>query len=168
MVLFTIAELIEAKSLDRARNAIGSLMTLTPETATIQQPDGSWTVADARSVPLDSVVRVKPGERIALDGRVVRGRTSINQAPITGESLPIEKGEGDPVFAGTVNGSGGFEYRVTAAAGNTTLARIIHAVEEAQGAKASSQRFVDRFAQVYTPVVCNRGCGCHPPATDGR
>ncbi|WP_234465536.1 heavy metal translocating P-type ATPase [Erwinia sp. S59] len=153
MVLFTIAELIEAKSLDRARNAIGSLMTLTPETATIQQPDGSWTVADARSVPLDSVVRVKPGERIALDGRVVRGRTSINQAPITGESLPIEKGEGDPVFAGTVNGSGGFEYRVTAAAGNTTLARIIHAVEEAQGAKASSQRFVDRFAQVYTPVV---------------
>ena len=153
MVLFTIAELIEAKSLDRARNAIGSLMKLTPETATVQQPDGSWKETEARSVSLNSVVRVKPGERIALDGTVVRGRTAINQAPITGESLPVDKGEGDPVFAGTVNGSGGFEYRVTAAAGNTTLARIIHAVEEAQGAKAPTQRFVDRFAQIYTPVV---------------
>ncbi|WP_366544320.1 HAD-IC family P-type ATPase, partial [Salmonella enterica] len=114
---------------------------------------GSWKETEARSVSLNSVVRVKPGERIALDGTVVRGRTAINQAPITGESLPVDKGEGDPVFAGTVNGSGGFEYRVTAAAGNTTLARIIHAVEEAQGAKAPTQRFVDRFAQIYTPVV---------------
>ena len=128
-------------------------MKLTPETATVQQPDGSWKETEARSVSLNSVVRVKPGERIALDGTVVRGRTAINQAPITGESLPVDKGEGDPVFAGTVNGSGGFEYRVTAAAGNTTLARIIHAVEEAQGAKAPTQRFVDRFAQIYTPVV---------------
>lgn len=153
MVLFTIAELIEAKSLDRARNAIGSLMKLTPETATVQQPDGSWKETEARSVSINSLVRVKPGERIALDGTVIRGRTAINQAPITGESLPVDKGEGDPVFAGTVNGSGGFEYRVTAAAGNTTLARIIHAVAEAQGAKAPTQRFVDRFAQIYTPVV---------------
>lgn len=153
MVLFTIAELIEAKSLDRARNAIGSLMKLTPDTATVQQQDGSWKETDAKSVSLDSVVRVRPGERIALDGIVTRGRTAINQAPITGESLPVDKGEGDPVFAGTVNGSGGFEYRVTAAAGNTTLARIIHAVEEAQGAKAPTQRFVDRFSRIYTPVV---------------
>ena len=153
MVLFTIAELIEAKSLDRARNAIGSLMKLTPDTATVQQQDGSWKETDAKSVSLDSVVRVRPGERIALDGIVTRGRTAINQAPITGESLPVDKDEGDPVFAGTVNGSGGFEYRVTAAAGNTTLARIIHAVEEAQGAKAPTQRFVDRFSRIYTPVV---------------
>lgn len=93
MVLFTIAELIEAKSLDRARNAIGSLMKLTPETATVQQPDGSWKETEARSVSLNSVVRVKPGERIALDGTVVRGRTAINQAPITGESLPVDKGK---------------------------------------------------------------------------
>lgn len=153
MVLFTIAELVEAKSLGRARNAIGSLMKLTPETATVQQPGGSWQEMDAKSVPLNSVVRVKPGERIGLDGTIIRGRSAINQAPITGESLPVEKDEGDPVFAGTVNGSGGFEYRVTAAAENTTLARIIHAVEEAQGAKAPTQRFVDRFARVYTPVV---------------
>jgi Cd2+/Zn2+-exporting ATPase len=96
---------------------------------------------------------VKPGERIGLDGAVVAGRSSVNQAPITGESLPVEKSEGDPVFAGTINESGSFEYRVSAAASNTTLARIIHAVEEAQGAKAPTQRFVDQFARVYTPVV---------------
>lgn len=153
MVLFTIAELIEAKSLDRARNAIGSLMKLTPESATVQQPDGSWKAMDVRAIAVNSVIRVKPGERIALDGNVVRGRTAVNQAPVTGESLPVDKGEGDAVFAGTINGSGGFEYRVTAAAGDTTLARIIHAVEAAQGAKAPTQRVVDRFAQVYTPVV---------------
>lgn len=153
MVLFTLAELIEAKSLDRARNAIGSLMKLTPETSMVQQQDGSWKETEANAVPLDSVVRVKPGERVALDGIIVRGRTTINQAPITGESLPVDKDEGDRVFAGTINGSGGFEYRVTAAAGNTTLARIIHAVEEAQGAKAPTQRFVDRFSRIYTPVV---------------
>ncbi|MFP1742859.1 heavy metal translocating P-type ATPase [Lonsdalea quercina] len=153
MVLFTLAELIEAKSLDRARDAISSLMKLTPETSMVQQPDGSWKETEAKSVPLDSVVRVKPGEHIALDGIIVRGRTAINQAPITGESLPVDKDTGDQVFAGTVNGAGGFEYRVTAAAGNTTLARIIHAVEEAQGAKAPTQRFVDRFSRIYTPVV---------------
>jgi Cd2+/Zn2+-exporting ATPase len=153
MVLFTIAELIEAKSLDRARNAIQGLMRLAPEKATVGQPDGSWTEVDARSVPIGALVRVKPGERIGLDGSIAAGRPSINQAPITGESLPVEKAEGDPVFAGTINGSGSFEYRVTAAANNTTLARIIHAVEEAQGAKAPTQRFVDQFARVYTPIV---------------
>ncbi|HDR8920314.1 TPA: heavy metal translocating P-type ATPase [Burkholderia vietnamiensis] len=153
MVLFTIAELIEAKSLDRARNAIQGLMRLAPETATVRQPNGSWAEVDARTVLVGAVVRVKPGERIGLDGDIVAGRSSINQAPITGESLPIEKAEGDPVFAGTINESGSFEYRVTAAASNTTLARIIHAVEEAQGAKAPTQRFVDQFARVYTPIV---------------
>jgi Cd2+/Zn2+-exporting ATPase len=153
MVLFTIAELIEAKSLDRARNAIQGLMRLAPDTATVRQPDGSWATIEAAQVVLGAVVRVKPGERIGLDGEIVSGRSTVNQAPITGESLPVEKGQGDPVFAGTINESGSFEYRVTAVAGNTTLARIIHAVEEAQGAKAPTQRFVDQFARVYTPVV---------------
>ena len=153
MVLFTIAELIEAKSLDRARNAIKGLMQLTPEQATVQQGDGNWLTVPVAGVTPGSVVRVKPGERIALDGTIVTGRSSVNQAPITGESLPVDKAEGDPVFAGTVNESGSFDYRVTAAAGNTTLARIIHAVEEAQGAKAPTQRFVDQFARVYTPIV---------------
>ncbi|MBP8286169.1 MAG: cadmium-translocating P-type ATPase, partial [Rhodoferax sp.] len=153
MVLFTIAELIEAKSLDRARNAIRGLMQLTPERATVQQADGSWQEIAAKSVGVDARVRIKPGERIALDGRIVTGRSAINQAPITGESLPVEKTEGDQVFAGTINESGSFEYIVTAAANDSTLARIIHAVEEAQGARAPTQRFVDQFARVYTPVV---------------
>ncbi len=153
MVLFSIAELIEAKSLDRARNAIAGLMHLAPETATLQQTDGSWLEVAAATVTVGSIVRVKPGERIALDGEIVRGSSTINQAPITGESLPVDKTEGDQVFAGTVNESGSFEYRVSAAADNSTLARIIHAVEEAQGAKAPTQRFVDQFARLYTPIV---------------
>ena len=153
MVLFTIAELIEAKSLDRARNAIRGLMQLTPERATVLQADGSWQDVAAKSVAVGARVRVKPGERIALDGKIVSGRSAINQAPITGESLPVEKAEGDPVFAGTINESGSFEYSVTAAANESTLARIIHAVEEAQGARAPTQRFVDQFARIYTPVM---------------
>ena len=153
MFLFAVAELIEVKSLDRARNAIRGLMDLAPAAATVRQEDGSWKEVPAKEVPLTSVVRVRPGERIALDGVVTSGRSAINQAPITGESLPVEKAEGDPVFAGTINETGSFEYRVTAGAGDSTLARIIHAVESAQGSRAPTQRFVDHFAKVYTPVV---------------
>ncbi|GLU35149.1 heavy metal translocating P-type ATPase [Trinickia caryophylli] len=153
MVLFALAELIEAKSLDRARNAIEGLMRLAPEMATVQQADGSWATVRARDVALGALVRVQPGERIALDGAVVEGRSTVNEAAITGESLPVEKGVGDAVFAGTVNEAGSFHYRVRAAAGDTTLARIIHAVEAAQGKKAATQRFVDRFSRIYTPIV---------------
>jgi Cd2+/Zn2+-exporting ATPase len=153
MVLFTIAELIEAKSLDRARNAIQGLMQLAPDKATVRQADGSWREVEAKTVAVDAVVRVKPGERIGLDGKIVTGRSTVDQAPITGESLPVDKTEGDAVFAGTINGAGSFDYRVSAAASNTTLARIIHAVEEAQGSKAPTQRFVDQFARIYTPAV---------------
>lgn len=153
MVLFTVAELIEARSLDRARNAIRGLLQLTPETATVLQADGSWQPVAAKAVALQARVRVRPGERIALDGTLVSGSSSVNQAPITGESLPVEKQAGDAVFAGTINNAGSFEYTVTAAADQSTLARIIHAVEAAQGAKAPTQRFVDRFARIYTPAV---------------
>ena len=153
MFLFALAEVIEARSLDRARRAIHGLMELAPERATVQQEDGAWVEMPARDVPLDAWVRVKPGERIALDGVVVSGRSAVNQAPITGESLPVEKGENDPVFAGSINASGSFTYRVTATATNSTLARIIHTVEQAQGARAPTQRFVDRFARIYTPAV---------------
>ncbi|MDR6469374.1 Cd2+/Zn2+-exporting ATPase [Paraburkholderia graminis] len=153
MVLFTVAELIEAKSLDRARNAIQGLMQLTPEQASVQQPDGDWRLTDLKAIAPGALVRVKPGERIALDGEIIAGRSSVDQAPITGESLPVDKTVGDAVFAGTINQAGSFDYRVTAAASNTTLARIIHAVEEAQGTKAPTQRFVDQFARVYTPLV---------------
>lgn len=153
MVLFTLAEHIEARSLDRARNAIAGLMNLAPDTATVQQPDGDWREVEAKTVAPGDIVRVRPGERIALDGEITSGHSAVNQAPITGESLPVDKRVGDSVFAGTINESGSFEYRVTAAAANTTLARIIHAVEQAQGTKAPTQRFVDQFARVYTPLV---------------
>lgn len=153
MVLFTVAELIEARSLDRARNAIAGLMQLAPEQASMLQEDGTWQDIEAKRIPLSAQIRIKPGERIALDGKIISGRSTINQAPITGESLPVEKTEGDPVFAGTINEAGSFEYRVTALAGDSTLARIIHAIEAAQGARAPTQRFVDQFARVYTPIV---------------
>ncbi len=153
MVLFTLAELIEARSLDRARNAIRGLVQLAPERAAVQQADGSWSEVAAASVAVGSVVRVRPGERIALDGVVVTGRSAVDEAPITGESLPVDKAPGERVFAGTINQSGALDYRTTAAAGNTTLSRIIHAVEAAQATRAPTQRFVDRFARVYTPVV---------------
>ncbi|PLT25033.1 cation-translocating P-type ATPase [Pseudoalteromonas sp. MelDa3] len=153
MVLFTVSEILEAKSLDRARNAIAGLLQLTPETVNVQQGNGEWGKVPAKSVPLNSIVRVSPGERVALDGEIVSGRSTLDQAPITGESLPIEKTVGDKVFAGTINQSGSFEFKVTATANNTTVSRIIHAVEQAQGTKAPTQRFVDKFAQIYTPIV---------------
>lgn len=153
MVLFTLAEAIEAKSMDRARNAIKNLLSLTPEQAMVRQTDGNWLKVDVKTVIVGDVVRVNPGERIALDGQIISGQSTINQAPITGESLPIEKTVGDQVFAGTINESGSFEYKVTALATQSTLSRIIKAVESAQGSKAQTQRFVDTFAKVYTPVV---------------
>ncbi|WP_241049602.1 heavy metal translocating P-type ATPase [Achromobacter xylosoxidans] len=153
MFLFNVAELIEARSLDRARNAIRGLLDLAPETATVRQANGAWKQVPAAQLQVDDVVRVRPGERIAADGTIVNGRSAVDQSPITGESLPVEKTEGDPVYAATVNAAGSFDYRVTAAAGNTTLARIIHAVEQAQGARAPTQRFIDRFSRIYTPAV---------------
>lgn len=153
MFLFTLAEVIEAKSLDRARNAIRGLLDLTPETATVQQADGSWVLTDVKAIALGALVRVCPGERIALDGILISGNSAVNQAPITGESLPVDKIVGDEVFAGTINQTGSFEYKVTAEATHSTLARIIHAVEAAQGSRAPTQRFVDQFAKIYTPAV---------------
>ena len=153
MALYAIAELIEGRALDRARNAIKSLLDLTPETAEVRQADGDWKEVPAAEVALETVVRVKPGARVPLDGLITAGNTAINQAPVTGESIPVDKAPGDPVFAGTINDTGMIEMRVTAAANNTTLARIIHAVEKAQGTRAPTQQFVDRFAAIYTPVI---------------
>jgi len=153
MVLFALAEVIEVRSLDRARHAIRGLMDLAPDTATVRQQDGTWLEMPAKTVPLETVVRLRPGQRVALDGVVLSGRSAVNQAPITGESLPVEKSEGDNVFAGTINETGSLEYQVTAEASHSTLARIIHVVESAQGSRAPTQRFVDQFARVYTPTV---------------
>lgn len=153
MALYAIAELIEARSVDRARNAIKGLLALAPETAEIRQGDGGWLETPADKVAIGALARVKPGARIPLDGRVTAGSSAVNQAPVTGESIPVDKTTGDPVFAGTINETGTLEFEVTAAANNTTLARIIHAVEAAQGTRAPTQRFVDRFAAIYTPAI---------------
>ena len=153
MALYAIAELIEAKAVDRARNAIKGLLDLAPGQALLLGPHAAWTLTPVAAVPLDATVRIKPGERVPLDGVVTKGNGAVNQAPITGESIPVDKASGDQVFAGTINETGELEMRVTAAANNTTLARIIHAVEQAQATRAPTQRFVDRFAAIYTPVI---------------
>jgi Zn2+/Cd2+-exporting ATPase len=151
--LFAVAEVIEELSLDRARNAIGTLMAITPETALVAQPDGTWREVVAAAVTPGSTVRVRPGECIPLDGEVTAGSSTVNQAPITGESMPVEKRAGDSVFAGTINQTGIFEFRVTGDYHHTTLSRIIAAVQKAQGERAPTQRLVDRFAHYYTPAV---------------
>jgi Cd2+/Zn2+-exporting ATPase len=153
MALYAIAEAIEARAVDRARNAIKGLLEMAPEEAAVRQTDDAWSTVPVASVALGATVRVRPGERVPMDGIVSAGNSSIDQAPVTGESIPVDKAVGDPVFAGTINETGTFEFTVNALASNSTLARIIHAVEEAQGTRAPTQGFVDRFAAVYTPAV---------------
>ena len=153
MALYSLAELIEARSVERARNAISGLLALSPPQVEVRQPDGTWLSVDAKAVAVGAVARVKPGERFGLDGQVTQGQSAVDQAPVTGESIPVDKGPGDQVFAGTINQSGSLEFEVTKPAGDTVLARIIHAVEAAQSQRAPTQRFVDKFAAVYTPAI---------------
>lgn len=152
VVLFSLANLLESRSLDRARRAIKALMDLSPPVARVLR-DRVETPMAAGEVRVGELLAVRPGERIPLDGMVIEGASAVDQSPITGESLPVEKAPGAEVFAGTINGRGYLEVRVTRPAADTTLARIVHAVEEAQSRKAPSQRFVDRFARWYTPAV---------------
>lgn len=153
MSLFALAEALEARAVDKARNAIQGLLSLTPETAMVQMPDDTWQEQGVKEIALGSLLRVNPGQRIALDGVLIQGQTSVNQASLTGESLPVEKYEGDKVFAGTVNQTDSFIMRTEALASDTTLAKIIHAVEQAQSERAPTQRLIDRFAKYYTPTV---------------
>lgn len=150
--LFSVANLLESQSMERARRSIRALMELAPATARVLRQGGEALVA-AEQVQVGEVLAVRPGERIGLDGVVVAGGSAVNQAPITGESVPVGKATGDEVFGGTINGEGFLEVRVTRRSRDTTLARIIHSVERAQSAKAPSQSFVDRFARWYTPAV---------------
>lgn len=150
--LFAVAQMLEARTLERARNAVRALIDLAPTEVLVR--NGATERRQAvESVAPGSIIVVKPGEKLALDGLVVEGRSSINQAPVTGESLPVDKAPGDEVFAGSINGRGALDIRVTRFRRDTTLARIIHLVEQAQAQRAPAQTFVERFAKIYTPAV---------------
>ena len=167
--LFAFAQILEARSMDRARNAIRALMDLTPPEAVILR-SGSEARVRVDDVLQGEIVIVKPGEKIPLDGVVVVGDGPVNQAPITGESLPVDKSAGDEVYAGTINGYGALEIRVTHLRRDTTLARIIALVELAQSQRAPSQAFVERFARYYTPsvIILAAGLAAVPPLLLGQ
>ncbi|MBC7241685.1 MAG: cadmium-translocating P-type ATPase [Anaerolineae bacterium] len=156
--LFSIGHILEARTMDRARNAIQKLFDLSPRLAA-RLRDGMEEKVPVETLQVGDRILVRPGERIPMDGQVLAGRSSVDQSPITGESMPVEKGPGDVVYAGTLNGEGALEIAVTCLAQDNTLARIVHMVQEAQGSRAPSQRLVDRFAAVYTPVVLALAAG---------
>ncbi len=150
--LFAVAQALEARTLERARYAVRALMDLVPARILVRAGD-SEQLRPIEEVLPDAVMVVRPGDKIALDGEVVAGASAVNQAPVTGESLPVDKTPGDEVFAGTINGRGALEVRVTRRRRDSTLARIVHLVEQAQAQRAPAQAFVERFAHVYTPAV---------------
>jgi Cd2+/Zn2+-exporting ATPase len=150
--LFSVANLLESYTMNRARRSIRALMDLSPKTARVRRQGEELSVG-VEEVQVGDHLSVRPGERIPLDGVVVEGSSAVDQAPITGESLPVEKARGDEVFGGTINGQGYLEVQVTRRSRDTAVARIIHSVEQAQSRKAAAQRFVDRFARYYTPAV---------------
>ncbi len=174
--LFAVGEALEGYTADRARNSLRSLLALAPPTATrlrrasapvmlsnagenlislasLNVPVMREEVVPVAALAVGDVILVKPGERVAMDGRVVAGESGVDQAPITGESLPVAKQPGDEVYAGTINGAGALEVRVTRLSDDNTLSRIIRMVEDAQSVRAPSQRLVDQFARVYTPAI---------------
>jgi len=150
--LFGVARALEARTLEKARTAVRAVMDLAPADALVRDETGERRIAVDLVIP-GAIIVVKPGEKLPLDGEVLAGASSVNQAPVTGESLPVDKGPGDEVFAGSINGRGALEVRVTRPRRDSTLARIIHLVEQAQAQRAPSQTFVERFARVYTPAV---------------
>jgi Cd2+/Zn2+-exporting ATPase len=152
MFLFSLGNTLEGYTMDRARHAIRSLMDLSPRRATVLHGNQEKQVR-VEELRVGDRILVRPGERIPMDGEILTGQSAVNQAPITGESVPVDKTPGDELYAGTINGQGALIVRVTRLAADTTIARIIKMVEEAQGQKAPSQRFVDRFARIYTPLV---------------
>ncbi|GAA0470869.1 heavy metal translocating P-type ATPase [Halococcus dombrowskii] len=151
--LFSVAELLERSSMDQARNSLQELMDLSPDEATVKRDDGDEETIPVDEVSVAEVVVVRPGEKIPMDGDIVDGESAVNQAPITGESVPVDKTTGDEVYAGTINEEGYLEVQVTSGAADNTLSRIVAMVEDAQSNKTEREQFVERFSSWYTPVV---------------
>ena len=152
VILFAVSEVLERYSMDKARASIRSLMNIAPKEALVRRNGREYSI-HVNEIEVGDIMIVKPGEKIAMDGEVVSGISTVNQAAITGESVPADKNAGDEVFAGTLNGEGLIEVKITKLVDDTTIAKIIHLVEEAQAEKAPSQAFVDRFAKYYTPII---------------
>jgi len=150
--LFLVGELLEGVAAGKARDSIRSLSALVPKTALLEE-DGRTKDVPAESLAVGAVILVRTGARISADGTIVEGESAIDEAPVTGESTPVRKEAGDTVFAGTVNGDAALRVRVTAAAADNTIARVVKLVEEAQESKAPTERFIDRFSKYYTPGV---------------
>ncbi len=151
-VLFSIAELLEDYAMDRARDSLRELMELSPDEATVKR-DGEEVTVPADEVDVGETVVVRPGDKIPLDGTVNEGESAVDESPITGESVPVDKSEGDEVYAGSITADGYLEVEVTSTAGDSTLSRIIEMVQGAQAKQTETEQFVDRFAGYYTPVV---------------
>jgi Cd2+/Zn2+-exporting ATPase len=152
VIFFSLSNTLSVYTLEKARNSIKALMGLAPREAAIIR-NGEEMLLAVENVQVEDVMIVKPGEKIAMDGVIVKGSSSVNQAAITGESMPVEKEVGNEIFAGTINQQGSIQVKVTKRVEDTTLAKIIHLVQEAQGQRAKSQEYIDRFAKIYTPVV---------------
>lgn len=152
MFLYFIAEFLEDYAGERARKSIGTLVKLAPETALVKR-DGKLVTVHAHAVKVDETVVVKPGDKVPLDGFVVKGTSSINQAAITGESIPVTKSIGDEVFAGTINEEGYLEIKVTKKSDETVISKIIKLVKDSQNRKSKTEAFIDRFSGYYTPIV---------------
>ncbi len=151
--LFSLSELLESLSVQRARRAIQELLKITPQKAVLIKENGETVEINIEDVQISQIIRVKAGESIPIDGVVVKGTSSVNQAPLTGESIPVLKTVGETVFAGTINQEGSLDIKVTKNFGDTKISQVIKLVEEAQSQRAASQKFVDRFAEIYTPAV---------------
>jgi len=154
--LFLVGELLEGVAAGRARASIQSLARLVPKTAFLEE-DGRTREVPAESLPVGSIILVRPGDRMAADGEIVEGASAVDESSVTGESVPVPKETGDRVLAGTINGDGVLRLRVTAAAADNTIARVVKLVEEAQESKAPTERFIDRFSRWYTPAVVGVG-----------
>ncbi|MFO8008698.1 MAG: heavy metal translocating P-type ATPase, partial [Candidatus Brocadiia bacterium] len=168
--LFSLALLLEHWSIERARRAIGALLELSPPTALVVPEEGGEPVeTPVEAVAMGQQVVIRPGDRIPLDGRVLTGRSTVNQAPITGESRPIPKEPQDTVYAGTINLDGTLHFEVTRPAGETTLARIIHMVQESRSRRARSEQWIEKFARYYTPAMMALAVGVAvvPPLVAG-